>query len=106
MALTVTPRQNFVIGDRRAVIADVDFDSSYPTGGEDLLPTTLGFTSRADFVLVEPAGGYTFEYDHTNSKVIARQGDNPNAAAAPAVQVPNTTNLSAVTGVRVLAIGV
>lgn len=106
MALTVTPKSNFVIGDRRAVIADVDFDSSYPTGGEPLTAVNLGFTSRADLVIAEPAAGYTFEFDHTNSKLIARQGDNANAAAAPSVQVPDTTNLSTVTGVRVLAIGV
>ena len=106
MALTVTTKSNFVIGDRRAVIADIDFDSSYPTGGEDLTPETLGFTSRADFVLAEPAGGYLFEYDHTGKKLIARRGDNPNAAAAPAVEVTAATNLSTVTGVRIFAIGV
>lgn len=106
MALTVTVKNNFVIGDRRAVIADIDFDSSYPTGGEALTPETLGFTSRADFVLAEPAGGYTFEYDHSGKKLIARHGDNDAVADGPSVQVPNTTDLSAVTGVRILALGV
>ena len=91
-------------GSRRVVIADLAFDSSYPTGGESVLPGLLGMQT-IDFLLAEPAGGYSFEYHHTNQKLLARQGDNTNAAAAPSVEVPDTTDLSAVTGVRVIAIG-
>lgn len=42
------------------------FDSAYPLGGESM---AFGFTPSA--VLIEPQGGYKFEYDHTNKKIKA-----------------------------------
>src|SRR5687768_10018356 len=103
MALTVDNKVR-TLGSRRVVFADVDFDSSYPTGGESLTPGDLGLGS-IDFLIASPTSGYTFQYDYTNKTLLAYQGDNANAAAAPSVQVPNTTNLSAVTNVRILAAG-
>jgi hypothetical protein len=42
------------------------FDSAYALGGESI---SFGFTPQ--FMQIEPTGGYTFEYDHTNGKVKA-----------------------------------
>lgn len=104
MALTVTTVRRTVYGNRRVVIADVTFDSSYLTGGESLTPSDLGLTAVDRIDAGVSTGGYVIVYDHTNSKLMAFQGDNTNAAAAPLIQVPNATNLSAVS-VRVDAIG-
>lgn len=105
MAVTISQvGSKHSMGDLRAVIADIAFDSSYPTGGEPLTAGDLGL-STIDFLMAEPAGGYTFEYDHTNSKLIARYGDLNAVADGPQIQVPDTTDLSTVTGVRVIAFG-
>lgn len=106
MALTVTSvtGRKESLGSKRFEIVDLAFDASYPTGGEALTAATLGFAT-IDFVLVEPAAGYSFEYDHANSKVIARYGDLNAAGDGPLIQIPDTTDLSAVTGVRALVIG-
>lgn len=105
MTVTVTQvGSQHSVGDLRAVIADVAFDSSYPTGGEPLTAANLGLNTL-EFVLVEPAGGYAFEYDHANAKIIARYADYDAVADGALIQVPDTTNLSTVTGVRVIAFG-
>lgn len=106
MALTLTRVGNEVhsVGNLRATIFEVAFDNSYPTGGEALTAADLGLVT-IEFVLFEPAAGYTFEYDHTNSKVIARHGNNDGVADGPSVEVPNTTDLSAVVAVRGIAFG-
>ena len=106
MALTITSvtGRKESMGSKRFEIVELAFDSSYPTGGEALTPATLGFQT-IDFVLVEPAGGYTFEYDHTNQKVIARVGDNDAGADGPGAQVASEANLATVTAVRCLVIG-
>jgi len=70
MALTITlddirPCPFFLTGQ-------VDFDSSYPAGGESMdLSHYLGLVLGAIF---EPKVGYEFEYDYTNKKVKARSG--------------------------------
>src|SRR4051812_23133924 len=61
-----------VIGDIRCVLGTYAFDSSYPTGGEAFTPATVGLTA-INFALFSPTSGYTFEFDHTNNKVIAYQ---------------------------------
>lgn len=106
MALTVTRVGSGVesMGSLRASIVDLAFDDSYPTGGEALTPATLGL-SDVVFALVEPAAGYSFEYDHANDKVIARYADYNAAGDGALIQVPDTTDLSAVTGARMIAWG-
>lgn len=129
-----------MIGDRRAVVADVDFDNSYPTNGESLKASDLGLTSRIDLLVAAPDSGLIFEYDHANSKLKALYPTGGSASPATltdpvvAVTVPSgatgvtstaaqpdltetltggrgrevadTTDLSGVTDVRVLAFGV
>lgn len=104
MALTVTEvTRNVGPGNRKEVIATVAFDSSYPTGGESLAPSLLGFQAF-DFVSFTNTGGYVFEFDHTNSKVLAYWVDTT-TDGAPLAQVANTTDLSGVTTARLRAIG-
>ena len=42
MALTKSNVQNSGFQNKRANLMDVDFDSSYPTGGESLTPGDFG----------------------------------------------------------------
>lgn len=91
-------------GPLKIVTGTFDFDTSYPTGGEDITGIFNKFASTLGCEFF-PRNGYTFTTDYTNKKVLAYQGDNTNAAAAPGVQVPNTTNLSTLTGVRFIAWG-
>lgn len=87
-------------------IGRLAFDNSYVTNGEPVTPAQLGFENDAlDVILIEPSGGYTFEYDHTNQKILVRYGDNNNAADGPLIEVPNATDLSALTDVRYVAFG-
>lgn len=109
MALTVTAATggNFVVGDRRAVIATITFDSSYDTGGEALVASDFGLTS-IDFVLgavaKNAAGtlGFTVVYDYTNKKLQAVWGNAGTASVLP--EVTSTTDLS-LYSVRLIAIG-
>lgn len=81
-----------------------DFDSSYPTGGE----ATTGISdlfAEVLYVNLSPKSGYTFEYDYTNNKILAYYADYDAVADGALIQVPNTTNLSTVTGVRWVAFG-
>lgn len=69
MALTVSVVKQIRTGNLRGTIADVTFDSSYPTGGELLAPELLGLHSL-DFFEVDANPGYTFKYDYTNKKIL------------------------------------
>lgn len=112
MALTIT-RQNFsgasdriTFGDRWLKISSVAFDNSYVSNGEPLTFADLGFQDRPDAVfVVGGTKGYWFDYDYTNQKMLVYWGDNNNAADGPAVEVPNTTDISTLTAVIVMAIG-
>lgn len=92
-------------GNRNINICDIDFDASYATGGEALTPATVGM-QQFDLVLCESAVGYVFRYDYTANTLLAYWADNNGVADSALIQVPDTTNLSAVTNVRTLIIGV
>ena len=68
MALTISVVERTVFGNKRIVFADVDFDSSYPTGGESLQASDVGLKA-IDFLQATPKSGYIFEYDYTNEKL-------------------------------------
>ena len=68
MALTITNREHNWIRDKAFKMADIAFDSSYANGGESITPADLGLL-RIDNMIIEPKGGYTFEYDSTNEKI-------------------------------------
>ena len=101
MALTLNKTAEWVAGDRRMKVFDVTFDASYPTGGEPVSLADLGFSGEVSFLLAEPTGGYSFEYNPAAGTLLAyRTG----AINAPGEQVPNTTNLATI-NTRVFAIG-
>jgi len=122
MSLTVTLTDMTVVGNKRLHTFKLAFDTSYPTGGESLTAADLGLSSL-DFILVEPASGCLFEYDHTNSKLIAtytsashthtentaatytQNATTAASTAAAGSEVPNTTDLSSLTDVRGFALG-
>lgn len=87
---------------------EIDFDSSYPTGGE-------AWDLSADFSVIKGAvfeteDGYIFKITSKNdpsaSKVLAYWGDNNNAADGPLVEAADTTDLSAAVKIGVLVWGV
>ena len=167
MSLGIAIKGHNIVGNVRQTIATIDFDSSYPTGGEPLSARNLAL-GVVDNLQVFPKNGYIFEYDYTNSKLkayypTAAHGHNTSVGAtaivagadntiiknaagdgievagtgtsftvatsslsagtpsgtvsAPAftgtavgaqagTEVPNTTDLSALTNVRIVAMGV
>lgn len=132
MGLTISNVDNSALANKRVVFAELAFDSSYPTGGESLTANALGLLD-IDRVFVEPKDGYTFEYDHSASKlkamvpvnVVAGSGTaatnnfvfksatgtlevdgTGTAFQVAAAEVANTTDLAALTGVKVMVIGV
>lgn len=105
MALTISNVKkglNPVLNCYEAV-GTIAFDSSYPTGGE-----ALDLGANAETILHiqcnTSSGGYVFTFDYANQKLLAFYSDNNNAADGPLIQVPDTTDLSAVTGVRFRAL--
>lgn len=78
MALTYTPRTDQInqkapniIGDLKLWIGTVTFDNSYPTGGEVILPTDVGFNVSIDAVIAmgSPGGSRLFLWDQANKKM-------------------------------------
>ncbi len=68
MGLTISSINKYGVGNRWHVTAQIAFDSSYPTGGEELLAASLGLKS-IEFMLIENKSGIVFEYDYSNYKV-------------------------------------
>ena len=66
------------------------FDSSYPVGGEE-----MEFSFTPNTVTIEPQGQYSFEYDHTNSKVKVFQ-------QAPPIVYEEVVSVSATTDIGYL----
>lgn len=104
MVLTITNVKKGIAGDLKYSILTVDFDASYPTGGEPLTAADLGMTV-AHRVEAQSTSGYVFEYDHANAKLLAYYVDNNGASDSAMIQVPNTTDLATLTGVRVIVWG-
>lgn len=110
MALTLdlhedrsTAGKRFVIGDRRLVLAEVTFDSSYPTGGEAVTAADFGLDTQIDTVIpsqpVTP--GKKVAYDHENSKLVVYAEDATSGVHAEAASASDQSTLS----VRVTVIG-
>jgi len=75
-------------------------DSSYPTGGtafDALFQAKTKDQRNPIAVIAIDGGGYQVAYDRATGKLKLYQGDNDNSADAPGIEVPNATNLSAVT---------
>ncbi|MHB9144724.1 MAG: hypothetical protein ACYC5Y_05235 [Symbiobacteriia bacterium] len=83
MAAIISALARRKFGNGYLVVADVQMDNAYPTGGEPVTAQQFGLTVL-DFVLPSPASGYLAEYDHTNNKLKAF---NPRAAIASTLAV-------------------
>lgn len=111
MALTLTQTGDWISqeGNKNVRRFTVDFDASYPTGGESLTAADMALaTIDTAGVRIDPKSGYVFSYDYTNNTVLAYwQTDPADAGGAniALIQVADTTDLSAVTGVTVEAKG-
>ena len=91
------------LGSSNLTINTLDLDTSYPTNGYPLTPAQLGVGTNLRMVVAQAKNGIVFEYDYVNSKLKAFwTGAVVSTALA---EVTNTTNLSTVTGVRVMALG-
>jgi hypothetical protein len=97
MPLAFTVQNQVLNGNRRETYGTVTFDNSYLTGGEPFTARDIGL-NNIERVNVENSAGYQIAWNRSASAptLIVYQGDNANASPAPGVQVPNTTNLSAV----------
>lgn len=103
MALTITRAGDWLgsAGNVRTSTVTIAFDSSYDSGGEALTAANLGL-GVIEHVTIMPKGGYVFEYDYTNSKVIVYVEE---AVAAGGPLVEASGDLSLLTGVKVRATG-
>lgn len=101
MALSVSTNKPVLSGAYRQVSGTITFDSSYPTGGESLALSSLGMYCITELEVQNASSTATNAYvvswnrSSTAPTLKVFQGDNANAAAAPLIEVPNTTNLSA-----------
>ena len=109
MAISITTPDGAHVGPAihggtasKYVIKRIQLDSSYPTGGEALSPSTLGFNVIHMVICDTEDSGYIAQYDYTNEKLAMYEAG---ADAAALDEVANTTDLSAVY-VRILAYGI
>lgn len=75
-------------------------DSAYPTGGSPIdtaLAGKIGSSNNVLAVIPQDCGGYHVAYDHVNGKLKVYRQDYDASADGPSVEVPNATDLSAVT---------
>lgn len=105
-APTITVSRKQKVAQESIREGTIDFDTSYPTGGESITLADFKLTGIY-YVVFQPTAGYFFEWDYTNKKVkvfyIVASALSP--AAAAATEVSNATDLSALTGVRYRVFG-
>lgn len=63
--VTIASSRKNTLGAWKFGVADVTMDSSYPTGGESVLPADFGITT-VYMVFIDNASGYVAEYDYTS----------------------------------------
>jgi hypothetical protein len=68
MAITLSNKKYHVFGDVAAVIADVDFDSSYPYGGESFDSDQELGMHNVEMCIPEVKKGFSISYDYSNKK--------------------------------------
>lgn len=70
MALSISGLKKDVAGNKRMHSGLITFDSSYPAGGESLVPGDLGLHTIEQLSVLSNLG-FTFEYDFGNQKLKA-----------------------------------
>lgn len=105
MALTVRVRNKEKFGGFYLHRVVVDWDSSYPTGGEPLTSADLDFADHSSDLIMWPTqkGGLVAEWDGANAKLKAYWNGDATPALLP--EVTNTTNLSAIVGMELFFLG-
>lgn len=110
MALTISIIKRNVVGAQKEVIADVTFDSSYPTGGESFTPEDVDQKagSAATFHYVgcgmndaTIADNRLVDYDYTNEKLVLKTAgatESANASDQSAVKIRVLARYGQVTG--------
>ena len=94
MALAYSIKSRDVAGSQFLRVVDITLDNSYPTGGWALAVKSLGLGTNGVIKFLEVPGsedGYILQYDEVNTKLKVFQGDNANAAAGPATELPNAS---------------
>jgi len=106
MALVVTFNKaaEQVSGAQRTTFGSLAMDLLYPSTGEPFMARQFGL-ARLYQLHVYPSRGYVFEVDHTVLKLKAFYGNWDSVSDGPLIEVPNNTNLAALTGVRWKAVG-
>lgn len=106
MALGYSIKRRGSAGDLAFRVVDITLDTDYPAGGWPLSAQSLGFGSNGTvFFVLTPGvrGGFHYEYDHVNRKLIARDSSGGVGAVTPEA----ATGLDALNNLvlRVLAFG-
>ena len=122
MALTLTRKAELIGAPAKVTRITIDFDSSYPTGGEVLSADKFIRGGKVLAVFIEERPKYSFRYDIANDKVLVFQLPTVATANADATygqpeadlineikadinagreEVPAATDLSTLTGVEV-----
>lgn len=98
MALTLTKTHVTYEGDLKVWYGTATGDSSYPTGGEELSLTVLGFARRVVDVSVglSTATGHVGAWDASTTapKLLVFYGDYSEASDGVLIQIPNATNIA------------
>lgn len=99
-AITVLKKAD-AFGEMNADLVSFAGDGAYPTGGtaiEAALRTALSKGTVDVFAVIpQDCGGYWPVWDEANNKLKVYYHDYDAVADGPGIEVPNTTNLSAVT---------
>lgn len=72
-ALTITVQQRHVLGSVRYLTANVQFSTSYATGGDTGLTAAALGLDFIDLVQFDQPAGFTLAYDYSNGNVLARR---------------------------------
>lgn len=79
--------------------------ATYITDGVPM-DISLDIPNRVDIVIVEPKGGYIFNYDYTNRKLLAYYADYSTGTDAVLIQVASGVDMSAaVSNCHFMAVG-
>jgi hypothetical protein len=103
MAITYNPAIKTVWGIHRVVLGTLEFDGSYPAGGEPFTVAGLSggyFASSSPyevFCILEPTVGYTFLFRPDTGKI--------QVYSTAATEVSNGTDLSDIHTAKYLLIG-
>lgn len=96
MAITPTKVMVRKVGNAADVTYDITCDSSYPTGGYAITPTTFGFTRSEAIKHISlsglTAGGYATRWDKTNSKLMLFRTKDPGAAGGADIVLQECAN--------------